>query len=168
MSPAPAVVSRSGTATVYNPLLAAVTAAVAAEFDRRAASYRNVFDADAPTGLEILAGAGLAWAGSQGGATILGGVPIFAFCVGLAFLIQWFVFVPAYLQQSEKFFDLTGSLTYLSVVAIGIALGSRDPRALLLAVLVGGTGLYLRAVVDDLELPGRFPAVVAELEDEQS
>lgn len=32
------------------------------------------------------------------------------------------------------------------------------------ALLVGGTGLYLRAVVDRLELPGRFPAVAAELE----
>ena len=34
------------------------------------------------------------------------------------------------------------------------------------AVLVGGTGLYFRAVVDDLRLPGRFPAVRAELEAE--
>jgi tRNA dimethylallyltransferase len=34
------------------------------------------------------------------------------------------------------------------------------------AVLVGGTGLYFRAVVDDLRLPGRFPAVRAELETE--
>jgi tRNA dimethylallyltransferase len=33
-----------------------------------------------------------------------------------------------------------------------------------LAVLVGGTGLYHRAVVDDLELPGRFPDVAAQLE----
>jgi tRNA dimethylallyltransferase len=32
--------------------------------------------------------------------------------------------------------------------------------------LVGGTGLYLRAVVDGLELPGRWPEVVAELEAE--
>jgi tRNA dimethylallyltransferase len=34
------------------------------------------------------------------------------------------------------------------------------------ALLVGGTGLYLKAVVDDLELPGRFPAVRLELEAE--
>lgn len=33
-------------------------------------------------------------------------------------------------------------------------------------LLVGGTGLYLRAVVDDLRLPGRYPAVAAELEAE--
>lgn len=31
-------------------------------------------------------------------------------------------------------------------------------------VLVGGTGLYLRAVIDDLDIPGRFPAVLAELD----
>jgi tRNA dimethylallyltransferase len=31
------------------------------------------------------------------------------------------------------------------------------------ALLVGGTGLYVRAVVDDLALPGRWPALRAEL-----
>ena len=31
------------------------------------------------------------------------------------------------------------------------------------ALLVGGTGLYLRAVIDDLRFPGRFPAVAEEL-----
>jgi tRNA dimethylallyltransferase len=34
------------------------------------------------------------------------------------------------------------------------------------ALLVGGTGLYLRAVVDDLEIPGRFPDVAAALDAE--
>jgi len=38
--------------------------------------------------------------------------------------------------------------------------GSRGNRAL----LVGGTGLYLRAVVDDLQMPGRWPEVAASLE----
>ena len=33
-------------------------------------------------------------------------------------------------------------------------------------LLVGGTGLYVRAVIDRLELPGRFPHVVDELDDE--
>ncbi len=31
-------------------------------------------------------------------------------------------------------------------------------------VLVGGTGLYVRAVIDDLRIPGRYPEVRAELE----
>ena len=34
------------------------------------------------------------------------------------------------------------------------------------ALLVGGTGLYVRAVVDDLEIPGRFPDVAAALDEE--
>jgi tRNA dimethylallyltransferase len=34
------------------------------------------------------------------------------------------------------------------------------------ALLVGGTGLYLRAVVDDLDLPGRWPEVARQLESE--
>ncbi len=34
------------------------------------------------------------------------------------------------------------------------------------ALLVGGTGLYLRAVVDQLSVPGRFPAVATALEAE--
>jgi tRNA dimethylallyltransferase len=42
-------------------------------------------------------------------------------------------------------------------------IGSRRRRA----VLVGGTGLYLRAAVGDLEIPGRFLDVRAELEAEQ-
>jgi len=33
------------------------------------------------------------------------------------------------------------------------------------ALLVGGTGLYLRSVVDDLSFPGRFPEVAAVLSD---
>jgi tRNA dimethylallyltransferase len=34
------------------------------------------------------------------------------------------------------------------------------------ALLVGGTGLYLRAAIDDLDIPGRFPEVRDELEAE--
>jgi tRNA dimethylallyltransferase len=34
------------------------------------------------------------------------------------------------------------------------------------ALLVGGTGLYLRSIVDDLRFPGRFPQVATALEEE--
>ena len=67
----------------------------------------------------ILVGLGIALAGSQGGATAFG-IPIFALAVGLAFLIQWVAFVPAYLLQTEKFLDLTGSLTYITVAIIAV------------------------------------------------
>lgn len=84
----------------------------------------------------ILIGLGLAWAGSQGGATV-SGVPIFALAVGLAFLIQWLVFIPAYLLQSERFFDLTGSLTYITVTLVAVLLSPIvDGRSILLLALV--------------------------------
>jgi steroid 5-alpha reductase family enzyme len=62
---------------------------------------------------------------------------LFALCVGLAFLIQWIVFIPACLFQTEKFFDLTGSLTHISVIFIAVAFGNAlDVRTILLALLV--------------------------------
>ncbi|MDA9192842.1 DUF1295 domain-containing protein [Flavobacteriaceae bacterium] len=35
----------------------------------------------------------------------------------LAFIIQWVLFIPAYIFQTEKFYDLAGSITYISVVS---------------------------------------------------
>ena len=84
----------------------------------------------------ILIGLLVALAGSQGGASIAG-VPLFALSVGLAFLIQWLVFIPAYLLQTEKFFDLTGSITYIFVIAIAVFFSKgADGRSILLAALV--------------------------------
>ena len=87
----------------------------------------------------VVIGVLVALAGSQGGTT-LGGVPIFAISVGLAFLIQWLGFIPAYLFQTEKFFDLTGSITYISVVGVAVCYSrystDLDSRSILLAALV--------------------------------
>ena len=44
----------------------------------------------------------------------------------LAFLIQWAAYIPAYVFQTEKFYDLTGSLTYLSVTWYALILASGD------------------------------------------
>ena len=78
----------------------------------------------------------VALAGSQGGATY-GTLPVFAMVVALAFLIQWIAFIPAYLFQTEKFFDITGSLTYITVTSLALALSPDiDARSILLGVLV--------------------------------
>jgi steroid 5-alpha reductase family enzyme len=94
--------------------------------------------------LILLIGGAIGWAGSQGGLRV-GGVPVFALCGAICFALNWLVFVPSYAAQTERYFDLTGSLTYLTVVAFGVALGGRDPRALLLALLVGVWALRLAA-----------------------
>ena len=84
----------------------------------------------------ILIGLLFAWAGSQGGVSVAG-VPLFALSVGLAFLIQWVAFIPAYLLQTEKFFDLTGSITYISVITIALMFSKAiDGRTILLWALV--------------------------------
>ena len=44
------------------------------------------------------------------------GIELVFRAVFLAFAIQWIAFIPAYIFQTEKFYDLTGSLTYLSVI----------------------------------------------------
>jgi len=95
----------------------------------------------------ILVGLGVAFAGSQGGASAFG-IPIFAFSVGLAFLIQWLAFIAAYLLQTEKFFDLTGSITYISVTILAVLLSPVvDGRSILLLILVvvwaGRLGTFL-------------------------
>ncbi len=86
--------------------------------------------------LSILVGLGVAWAGSQGGGTVLG-IPIFALAVGMAFVIQWLVFIPSYLLRNESFYDLTGSITYISVTVVALLLSPKvDGRSILLLALV--------------------------------
>ena len=83
----------------------------------------------------IIIGLLVAVAGSQGGSSI-GGIPVFALSVGLAFLIQWLAFIPAYWLQTEKFFDLTGSITYIAVITIAALLSTGvDARSILLWAL---------------------------------
>ena len=87
----------------------------------------------------ILIGCLVALAGSQNGAT-LGSLPVFGILVGLAFLIQWLAFIPAYALQTEKFFDITGSLTYIIVTGVALCYSRYsvplDARSILVAALV--------------------------------
>ena len=58
--------------------------------------------------------------------------------------------------------DYTVSRFQADCTAVLAALEARGRRAL----LVGGTGLYLRSVTDDLEIPGQFPQARAALDAE--
>ena len=52
------------------------------------------------------------------------GIELVFNAVFLAFAIQWIAFIPAYIFQTEKFYDLTGSLTYLLVIWYSLTLSS--------------------------------------------
>jgi len=47
---------------------------------------------------------------------LLTDLPLVKNLIFLIFLIQWISFVPAFIFQTEKFFDLFGSLTYLTAI----------------------------------------------------
>lgn len=100
--------------------------------------------------LVIGLGAGVAWAGSDGGASVAG-VPVFALVVGWIFLVQFVAFIPAYVKQTEHFYDLVGSFSYItSILAALLLSGHMDATALLLTAAVGiwaarlGSFLFIR------------------------
>ena len=75
----------------------------------------------------------------------------------LVYIIQWVAFIPAYIFQTEKFFDLTGSITYSSVFIYCIYLttsGDLNWGSLVISILVIlwagrlGTFLFTRIAKD--------------------
>ncbi len=112
----------------------------------------------------IAIGAAIAWAGSGASIAAPGTTwPLFAVCGLVAYLVQWIVFVPSYLAQTEHYYDLTGSLTYITIVVTAYLLGSGDPRAMLLTGLIVfwavrlGTFLFRRVKADGSD--GRFDTI---------
>ena len=81
-------------------------------------------------------GAGIAVAGSTNSFSI-SGFPLFFSAIAAAYLIQWVAFVFAYIKRSERFFDLVGSLTYISVTTMTVLLVPQiNRRTVLLLVLI--------------------------------
>ncbi len=107
-------------------------------------------------------GAAIAWAGSQNG-LMASGLPLFAICGAIAFGLNGLVFLHANAVQTERFYDLTGSITYLTVIAVAVAFGNADARSVLLASLVCiwasrlGSFLFIRITKDGSD--GRFDEI---------
>ncbi|WP_061017700.1 DUF1295 domain-containing protein [Microbacterium sp. WHRI 7836] len=111
----------------------------------------------------LVVGALVAIAGSQGGATI-GGVPLFALAVAAAFAIQVIAFIPAMLLQTERFFDLTGSLTFFLIsAALVLSTPMPDARSWILAAMVmlwaARLGSFLAVRVHKAGSDGRFDQI---------
>ncbi|MBT6152916.1 MAG: DUF1295 domain-containing protein [Chloroflexi bacterium] len=93
--------------------------------------------------LVIINAAGLAIAGGQNGFEV-NRFSLFAIAVAIAFIIQWIVFIPAYFLKTEKFFDLTGSITFITVTAVAVFLSEKvDARSYLLFGMVAIWALRL-------------------------
>ncbi len=110
--------------------------------------------------VSLLLGTAIATAGSDGGEET-GGLPTFTWLVIIAFGINLVVYIPSFLRQTEQYFDLTGSVTYLTVTVIAITTtADLDTRTLLLGAAIVlwagrlGTFLFRRVTRDGGD--GRF------------
>lgn len=112
--------------------------------------------------LVVAVGTAVACLGGFGG-TGIGGVPVLVICAILAFSLNALAFVPAYFRQSERYYDLTGSLTYLCVATTALVFGALDSRAVLLALLIAvwtvRLGTFLFARIRRVGHDGRFDEI---------
>ncbi len=100
----------------------------------------------------IAANIGLAFAWAVGsGSVVFTGVPAVLLCACLAFGVNWLAFIPAALFESDRFYDTTGALTYLTVIGVAcVAAVPLDTRALAVAGMVAiwtirlGSFLFMR------------------------
>ncbi|MGB5186625.1 MAG: DUF1295 domain-containing protein [Acidimicrobiia bacterium] len=111
----------------------------------------------------LLIGAFVAWAGSDGSREV-GGIAVFALGALLAYAINWLVFIPSNRAKTEHYFDLTGSVTYLSVTVVALLLSDDlDARAVIVAAMVAvwalrlGSFLFRRVRRDGRD--GRFDEI---------
>ncbi|MDA9021141.1 DUF1295 domain-containing protein [Gammaproteobacteria bacterium] len=75
----------------------------------------------------------------------LSGVNLVGHLLVLIFVIQWIAYIPAFIFKTEKFYDLTGSLTYIA--AISFALYSTNiSQSLDLGSLIIGAAIIVWAV----------------------
>lgn len=104
--------------------------------------------------LSIFIGVLIAMAGSDGSETY-NGISLFIICASVSFVLHWIIFIPSFAFQTEHYFDLTGSISYLSAVALAFYLNpSVDPRDLLIGLLIVvwavrlGSFLFMRVKQD--------------------
>jgi steroid 5-alpha reductase family enzyme len=115
----------------------------------------------------VLIATGLAYAGGDGG-LYMGDYPVLLICAIIAFAVQWLMFIPAYIFQTEHYYDLTGSTTYVIIVLLALYLsagagGGLDDRAVLLSALViiwaARLGPFLFRRVKQAGKDGRFDQI---------
>lgn len=88
-------------------------------------------------------------------------VPILYFVTFYVFILQWIVFLPSYLNQTEHYFDLTGSMTYITSILLVIFFAQEiDFRDVLICSLIiiwaSRLGLFLSKRVSNAGEDTRF------------
>jgi len=86
--------------------------------------------------MSLIFAASILLAGSQGSLSV-NGLPLFAVCGAIGFILHWAIFIPSYAFQTEHYFDLTGSLSYITTVIVAMVLNpSLDIRDLIICAMI--------------------------------
>ncbi len=92
----------------------------------------------AATGIAIITVLGVifAFAGADGGESV-GGLKSFTLLTIIAFGMNIAVFIPSYLARTDHYYDVTGSITYITVTAVALITADvRDARTMIAALLI--------------------------------
>ena len=97
----------------------------------------------------------------------LSGVNLVGHLLVMIFVIQWIAYIPAFIFKTEKFYDLTGSLTYIAAILFALYSTnnseSLDPGSLIIgaAIIIWaarlGSFLFMRVRKDNKD--GRFDSI---------
>lgn len=99
---------------------------------------------------------------------LINDVPVIYYCIAISYLIHWIVFIPSYLQKTEKFYDFTGMIAYLSIIGFALyhkkqILGTIDFDSMLIGILISvwtlRLGMFLFYRVFKVGEDDRFEAV---------
>ena len=75
----------------------------------------------------------------------LSGVNLVGHLLVMIFVIQWIAYLPAFIFKTEKFYDLTGSLTYISAILFALY-STNSSQSLDLGSLIIGAAIIMWAV----------------------
>ena len=75
----------------------------------------------------------------------LSGVNLVGHLLVMIFVIQWIAYIPAFLFKTEKFYDLTGSLTYITAISFAVY-STNTSQSLDFGSLIIGTAIIIWAL----------------------
>ena len=97
----------------------------------------------------------------------MSGVNLVGYLLVMVFVIQWIAYIPAFIFKTEKFYDLTGSLTYITAISFALYSTNTSQNLDLGSLIIGaaiiiwavrlGSFLFIRIHKDKKD--GRFDSI---------
>ena len=97
----------------------------------------------------------------------MSGVNLVGYLLVMIFVIQWIAYIPAFIFKTEKFYDLTGSLTYITAISFALYSTNTSQNLDLGSLIIGaaiiiwavrlGSFLFMRIHKDKKD--GRFDSI---------